>query len=138
MYVRPKDWNYMVFMAALILLSDQQCTDKTSFGGKGILVHARTVHISPSFINILCHIIMNFAHYNIIRYSGACKDSPYFTIFYQHITTNVFACSLSSIRPNIFYQHITKNVFSCPGQLNRWHCHSLSELTFDFSDTSRH
>ena len=27
------------------------------------------------------------------------------------------------------------NVFSCPGQLNRWHCHSLSEWVtlFDFS-----
>ena len=28
-------------------------------------------------------------------------------------------------------------VFSCPGQLNRWHCQSVSQ-TFDFSDTSGH
>ena len=93
-------------MAALILLSDQQCTDKTSFGCKEILVHAWTFHISPYFSNILCHNIVNLAHYNIIRYSDAFKGSPYFTIFHQHITKNFYACSLLILQMLIFADHL--------------------------------
>ena len=63
-------------MAALILLSDQQCTDQTSFGGNEILVHARTVHISPYFINISRKTFMH-AHLANAYFRGPSYFMPY-------------------------------------------------------------